>query len=48
MYDYSIPQFTDIEVEADNEEEAKTLANEIFSETYPEAMDPEVVQIDAI
>jgi len=45
MFDYSIPQFTDIEVEADNEAQAELLATEVFDKTYPEAIDTVVVKV---
>lgn len=47
MFDYSIPQFTDIEVEAENEDEAREKAQAVFNETYPEALDVVVLEVQS-
>ncbi len=39
-FEYTIPQFTEIEVVADSAKYAEEQAHEIFEMTYPEAVDP--------
>lgn len=45
MFDYYIPQFTDIEIEAENAKEAERNAIALFEDLYPEAVDPTIVKV---
>lgn len=44
-FEYTVPQFTTIEVEAEDEDDALVLAEEVFEQAYPEA--DEVFEISA-
>lgn len=47
-FDYWIPEFGSITLDADTEKEAKTQALELFEKDYPEARDIEVFEIKEI
>lgn len=47
-FEYTIPQFTEIELVADSPEAAEFAATEVFNRTYPEAIDAKAVRITEI
>ena len=47
-FEYTIPQFTEIELVADSPEAAEFAANEMFLKHYPEAIDAKAVKITEI
>jgi hypothetical protein len=47
-FEYNLPEFGTVELEADSEEEAEELAKEQFVEMYPEAVDLEIIGVNVI
>ncbi len=47
-FEYTIPQFTEIEIDAENPEAAEATATEVFNEAYPEAIDAKAVMVTKI
>jgi hypothetical protein len=47
-FEYSIPQFTEIELSADDPDQAEEKANAEFLKLYPEAIDAEVVMVSEL
>lgn len=48
MFEYTIPQFTDIDLDVEEEksdEDIRGLAKALFDDTYPEAMDVEIIEV---
>jgi hypothetical protein len=45
---YSVPEWTDITLDAESEEEAKLLAQKEFDDLFPEATDVEIIEVTII
>lgn len=48
QYDYSIRTGGTMTFNADSKDEAEELAKEYIADTYPEAFDIEIVEVDAV
>ena len=48
QFDYSIRTGGSMTFEADSKDEAEMLAREYIDNTYPEAFDIEIVEVDAV
>jgi hypothetical protein len=44
--EYSVPEFATVELDADDEGQARSEALKIFNQEYPEAIDEEIVRVN--
>ena len=47
-FSYTVPEWSDVTLQADSEDEAKEKARQIIDELYPEAMDIEIDNVRQI
>lgn len=47
-FEYNIPEWATVQVEAENKDEAEELARDEFDMMFPEAIEPTVIEVSVI